>query len=82
MEGCIHANGWGAMEATIGPRVLDVRRYQEGPLPISNHQWWGSLVTTGEPAPDFFALTFARAAKEKISKLDSNLEARLNPDYS
>jgi hypothetical protein len=25
MEGCIHANGWGAMEATAERRVFDIR---------------------------------------------------------
>jgi hypothetical protein len=44
MEGCIHANGWGAMEATAERRVFDIRWYQKGALPVIDHQWCRSLV--------------------------------------
>lgn len=44
MEGCIHANGWGAMEATAERRVFDVRWYQKSSLPVIDHQRCRSLV--------------------------------------
>lgn len=44
LAGRVHANGWGAMEATTQLRVFNICGYKEGALPLTNYQWWRPLA--------------------------------------
>jgi hypothetical protein len=75
MEGCIHANGWGAMEATAERRVFDIRWYQKGALPVIDHQWCRSLVRAKdlESWPSWTCpKQFSASSEEAWRKLDGH----------